>query len=194
MEFDRGFKAWAERSSISIRRELELATHDPLSPEKLAAYLGIELLTPKQIPGLSEQCGRQLLQVDPNGWSATSFSLGDRVVIIYNPTHSPRRQSSDKMHELAHFLIGHEPAQIVLSQDGGIVMRSYNQKQENEANWLGGCLLLPRDTLLWIKRQHLDDVTACRVYCVSEDLLRFRMNAGGVNLQIRRRGGIRTSR
>ena len=186
MEFDRGFKAWAERSSLSIRSELALAAHDPLSPEKLAAYLEIELLTPKQIPGLSQECCRQLLQVDPDGWSATSFSLGNRAVIIYNPTHSLRRQASDKMHELAHFLIGHEPAQIVLSQDGGIVMRSYNKKQEDEANWLAGCLLLPREALLWIKKQHLDASAACKLFCVSEQLLRFRMNAGGVNLQVQR--------
>lgn len=186
MEFDRGYKAWAERSSISIRKELELAAHDPLPPEKLAAYLEIELLTPNQIPGLPPECRRQLLQVDPDGWSAISFSLGNCAIIIYNPTHSPRRQASDKMHELAHFLIGHEPAQIVLSQDGGIVMRSYNKKQEDEANWLAGCLLLPREALLWIKSQRLEPSATCKLFCVSEQLLRFRMNAGGVNLQVQR--------
>jgi hypothetical protein len=186
MHFNRGFKAWAERSSLSIRRELGLAAHDPLSPERLAAYLDIELLTPSQIPGLPSECARQLLQVDPDGWSGTSFLMGDRAVIIYNPTHSLRRQASDKMHELAHFLIGHDPAEIVLSQDGKIVLRSYIEKQEDEANWLGGCLLLPREALLWIKQQAWDASTACKHFCVSEQLLRYRMNAGGVNLQVQR--------
>jgi hypothetical protein len=186
MQFDRGFKAWAERSSLSIRKELGLAPHEPLSSEKVAAYLDIELLTPAQIPELPAECTHQLLHVDPDGWSATSFLMGECAVIIYNPMHSPRRQASDKMHELAHFLIGHEPAEIVLSQDGRIVLRSYIEKQEDEANWLAGCLLLPREALLWTKKRSWDTSTACKHFCVSEQLLRYRMNAGGVNLQVHR--------
>lgn len=185
MGFDRGFKAWAERSSLSIRAELGLKSCAPLLADQLAAYLEVALWRPEEIPGLPGELRNQLLLIDPDGWSATSFLLNENAVIIYNPTHSLRRQASDKMHELAHFLIGHEPAKIVLSQDGSIIMRSYDQKQEDEAVWLAGCLLLPREALLWIKRQNLDESNACKLYCVSEQLLRFRMNVGGINRQVK---------
>lgn len=186
MGFDRGFKSWAERSSVSIRRELGMKTHDPLIPDKLAAHLGVELWSPEQITDLPKQSRHQLLQIDPEGWSAVTIQSGDRVLIIYNPRHSLRRQASDKIHELAHLLIGHEPAKIVLSQNGAMVMRSYDQKQEDEAVWLAGCLLLPREALLFITRQQLDISEACQLFCVSRQLFIFRMNVTGVSLQIQR--------
>jgi len=186
MTFDRGFKAWAERSAVSIRIELGLKDSAPLSAEQVASYLGVAMLSPDEIPGISAEICHQLMDADRDGWSAISFLVGQRAVVIYNSTHSLRRQASDKMHELAHFFIGHDPAKIVLSQDGGIIMRSYDQKQEDEAVWLSGCLLLPRPALLWIKHQKLEPMAVCKTYCVSEQLLRFRMNVGGVNLQVHR--------
>ncbi len=65
-------------------------------------------------------------------------------IVIYNPAHSPARQASDIAHKLAHIILEHDPAKMVLSQDGTIVMRSFNEKQEEEANWLAWSLLLPR--------------------------------------------------
>jgi len=40
-----------------------------------------------------------------------------------------------------------------MSHDGNLVMRSYNQEQEEEANWLAWALLLPREALLSLKRR-----------------------------------------
>ncbi len=188
MGFNRGFKSWAERSSVSIRKELGIKAHDPLAPDQLADHLGIELWSPEQITDLPKQSRDQLLQIDPEGWSGVTIQLGDRALIIYNPRHSLRRQASDKMHELAHILIGHEPAKIVLSQNGAMVMRSYDQKQEDEAVWLAGCLLLPREALLFIARQRLDISGACQLFCVSKQLLIYRMNVTGVSLQIQHLG------
>ena len=72
----------------------------------------------------------------------------DRALVIYNPEHSSGRQSNDIMHELAHLILDHKPTTVILSQDGSLVMRSFNQQQEEEADWLAGCLLLPRDALV----------------------------------------------
>jgi len=52
------------------------------------------------------------------------------------------------MHELAHLIIGHEPARVVVSPDMILAVRTYDQGQEEEAAWLSGCLLLPRPALL----------------------------------------------
>jgi len=90
------------------------------------------------------------------------------------------------MHELSHILIGHEPGKIFLSQNGQIMLRTYDQTQEEEASCLANALLLPREALLTIKRSGMSEAKACEVYGVSRKLLTFRMNISGVNRQVRR--------
>jgi Zn-dependent peptidase ImmA (M78 family) len=89
------------------------------------------------------------------------------------------------MHELSHILIGHEPGKIFLSQNGQIMLRTYDQTQEEEASGLANALLLPREALLFIKHSGMDDDEACEAYGVSRKLLTFRMNISGVNRQVR---------
>lgn len=181
--FERGFKSWAERTAVSLRRELGLGAHDPLSPDQLATYLDVRLTTPDAIPGLPLDVRNQLLLNDPGGWSAVSACIREIALVIYNPKHSRGRQASDIMHELAHLILNHQPATIIMSQDGDMAMRTYNETQENEANWLAGCLLLPRDALLLCKRSKLSSKEASGRYGVSETLFTFRMRITGVERQ-----------
>jgi Zn-dependent peptidase ImmA (M78 family) len=88
-------------------------------------------------------------------WSAVSIYQGESCLVIYNPTHSVGWQASDVMHELAHLLLDHKPSTVVLSQDGVFAIRSYNQKQEEEVDWLACCLLLPRTALVYCARLRL---------------------------------------
>ena len=184
--FERGFKVWAERTSISLRRELGIKSCDPLIPHELALFLKVDMKTPNDIQGLSQSHKRQLLNIDPKGWSAVTVETPEKHVIIYNPHHSIARQSSDQMHELAHILIKHEPSQLILCPNGDWVMRSYDQKQEDEAAWFSGCLLLPREALLEILKNGGSDEEACRHYGVSKRMLMARRNLSGVNIQMRR--------
>ena len=41
-----------------------------------------------------------------------------------------------------------------------IALRAHNKEQEDEASWLAGCLLLPRDALFSIRRRRLSDEEA----------------------------------
>lgn len=185
--FERGFKSWAERTSLSLRKELSLLPHDPLNPRALATYLDIQLWTPRQVPGISEDVLHQLLERDPWGWSAVSIIAGDRGIVIYNPRKSQGRQSSDIMHELAHFILDHQPATIILSADGNLAMRTFDKKQEDEANWLAWALLLSRDALVWAKRTKLTFAEIAERYGVAESLVKFRMNISGVHVQFKGR-------
>ena len=187
MNFERGFKSWAERTSRSLRQEVGLSLHDPLSPAALAAYLDVTLLTPRDVPGMTSAVLDQLLQDDPGGWSAVSVLQARRAIVIYNPRHSRGRQASDIVHELAHLILGHEPATVVMSQDGSFVMRSYDQVQEDEANWLAWCLLLPREELLRSKRLALSTAEIAETYGVTETLVNFRLRMTGVESQLRAR-------
>ena len=139
-------------------------------------------MTPNDLPGVPKEVLQVLLVEDPGGWSAVSLASRERAVVIYNPRHSKARQASDIAHELAHFILSHQPSKLVVSPDGQIVMRSYNSSQEEEANWLGWSLLLPREALLHAGRQRMSMAEIANVYEVSEPLVAFRMRITGVQL------------
>lgn len=185
--FDRGFKARAERAALAFRRELKLAPSDPLRPELLAAHLGITLWTPREIPGLPPDVLNQLTEIDPWGWSGVSLTVDGSGVIIYNPRKSPGRRASDITHEMAHFILDHQPATIILSADLDLGMRTFDAKQEDEANWLAWCLLLPRDALVRAKIQRLSVSEIAERYGVTETLVAMRMDLTGVNSQFKAR-------
>lgn len=158
----------------------------PLAPARLAEFLDVRLWTPYDVPGLSQTALDQLLVNDPRGWSAISCALDCQEVVVYNPCHSSTRQASDISHELAHVILNHEPGKMVLSQDGSMIMRSYDQKQEEEANWLGWCLLLPREALERAARRRLATAQIAEMYGVSEQLATYRLRMTGVDVQFRR--------
>jgi Zn-dependent peptidase ImmA (M78 family) len=182
---ERGFKSWAERTAASLRSELGLTTFQPLDPHQLAAYLQVRLITPHQIDGITEAILHQLLVVDPWGWSALTLQQGESAIVIFNSAHPTGRQASDITHELAHVVLGHQPATMIMSPDGTVVMRSYNQKQEEEANWLAWALLLPRDALLSLKRRRVSVADIASAFGVTEVLVEYRVRITGVESQLR---------
>ena len=186
---DRGFKGWVERAAVSIRRELGLSGHEALEPVRLAEYLEIRLMVPDEVPGVTQEILDQLLRHDPSGWSAVSVGLDHNAIIIYNPEHSKGRQASDIMHELAHFILDHKPGTLIVSQYGDMVMRSYDAKQEEEANYLAWGLLLPREALVFARKLGLTPGQIAKRHGVSEPLVKFRMNLTGVNRQFSKARG-----
>ncbi len=155
----------------------------PLIARDLARHLEVLLWEPSEIRGLSENALAILTKRGNTVWSAVTISSIGGDVVIYNPVHSAARQSSDIMHELSHILLIHEPSQIMVSPDNPFMLRSYNGRLEEEASWLAGCLLLPRDALVHIRTNGLSDDDACDSYVVSRQLLAYRMNVTGVNRQ-----------
>ena len=184
---ERGFKAWAERTSLSVRRELDLPLDESLSPWRLAEYLGIGLITPNDVPGITEDVLDQLLQADPWGWSGVGLQVDGHALVIYNPRKSPGRQASDITHELSHNMLEHQPATIIYSADMDIGMRSFNQKQEDEANCLAWSLLLPREGLVRAKRRRLSVEQIAAQFGVTTSLVTFRLNTSGVGAQFNAR-------
>lgn len=174
---------------MSLRRDMGLPPHAPLEPNRLAKHLGVRLCTPRDIPGVPKQVVEQLLERDPWGWSAVSLIVNGSALVIFNPRHSQGRQASDIAHELAHLILDHDPGKLVMSQDGRMIMRSYHQKQEDEANWLAWALLLPREALVQSVRSKLLAPDIAENYGVSEKLVNFRLDMTGVNAQFRRYRG-----
>ena len=188
MPFARGFKTRCENIAQSIRLDLGRRPGDPLPVSELATYLGARVITPSDVPGMSESSMRVLLGEQSNDWSALTISSPGSTFVIYNPTNSRGRRSSDIAHELAHLLLRHSPSTLMFAPDGTWTLRSYNDQQEEEAAWLSGCLLLPRPALLLIARSRLSPSKAAIRYGVSQKLLQYRRDITGITRQVGNRG------
>lgn len=181
--FKRGFKAWCENVALQARRDLGVKPTEPLDVSALAASVGATVLLPREIPGLSQDVLETLLDTDPDSWSAITLTLKPNPIIVLNSSHSTARRVSSLAHELSHILIGHTPSQTGVSPDG-LLLTAYDRQQEDEANWLAGCLLLPRPACLSIVRQRLDVASAAQAYGISRDMVQYRLNMSGVKKQM----------
>lgn len=183
---ERGFKSRCEEMSRSLRAELGLDPADPLPAEQLASYLGVYLWSVEDL-GLDPADVRQLVHDDPDSWSAITVSVADRDAIILNPNHRRGRYSSDVMHELAHLLLGHEPSTMFFAGEENLALRGFNGAAEEEADWLAGALLLPRDALVRLRAQNRPKDVACDEFGVSRQMMDFRMRITGVERQFSRK-------
>lgn len=169
---------------MSIRATLGHAPHDPLSAFDLSNSYGTVVWNENDIRGLDSSDVVQLTQNDPDSWSAFTMRVGEHHLIVYNSTQSIPRQNSVVMHELAHIILGHELTSASLTEDGHFVPTTYDQDQEDEADWLAGTLLLPRPALLRIRRSGLSDDQAIDAYAVSQQMLTWRFRMTGVDYQL----------
>jgi Zn-dependent peptidase ImmA (M78 family) len=184
--FERGFKTWCENISVTIRKRLGVFPQSPLSAYDLALRLGVKVWKLENVPGLSIAALSHLSSVNGNEWSAVTISSNNQIIIIVNPTHSAARQSSDLMHELAHILKKHEDSQVFLSETG-YALRSFNEKQEAEADWFAGTLLLPRTALSYCTYHNVPLTQILSDYAVSRDLYNYRLRKTGVKRQFGKR-------
>lgn len=181
--FERGFKTWCENISENTRQRLKLLPYEPLAPSILAENMGVIILDFSEIQGLDPSSANYLLSRQGDEWSAVTVYAAGKKIIVVNPRHSDARQASNIMHELAHIIRGHKPSQVQRYQ--GYALRDFNQLQENEANWLAGCLLLPRKALLHVGYNGIELEKAVQIYGVSKSLYKYRFGISGVSKQLR---------
>lgn len=188
--YKRGFKSWCENTSAALRGELNLGAADAMDPCRLADHLGLVVWKFEEIPGIPIECV-SILRADSDSWSAATVCSGMRRAVILNSEHSHARINSDFMHELSHLILAHTAARMDVSTDGILLLSTYDRAQEDEANWLSGALLLPRDALFHIRKRRLSDDQACALYGCSQDMLAFRFRVTAVDLQLTRSQGRR---
>ncbi len=184
-KFERGFKTWSENTAVTVRSSLNLKQFEPLSPTVLAKHLDVLVWNPGDVPGLSVDAASYLVSPEGDEWSAVTVRAASKDVVVLNPSHVPARQVSDLMHELAHIIRKHVPAQLLMMDEIGVAFRSFNEVQESEANWLAGCLLLPRPALAYHAAGGWSRDRMCDHFKVSTELLRYRLNVTGVGRQYR---------
>ena len=189
----RGFKAWCERISHEYRNSLGVPLADRMDPHRLADLLDVRVTTPEKIPRLSQTVVHQLTRVDRESWSAVTISSNGKSMVVLNSGQSRARQTSSLAHELAHLVLNHTTDRAVLSDEGFLFRGSYDAAQEEEANWLAGCLLVPRDGLLVASRRCADQLYLATRFGVSRDMIAWRLRMTGVSRQLRRETRMRTA-
>ena len=184
----RGFKSWCEKTAAEYRAQLGLARDAPLDPHDLADYLDVLVWTPRDVPGLSDQGIEQLTEVDPGSWSAATIAPNGQHLVILNSAHADTRQRNSLAHELAHIILNHRPLRTATSDEGFLFSDRYDAAQEEEADWLAGTLLLPREGLLTVFRRTRSSAVIARKFGVSTKLVDWRLRMTGILVQVRRAG------
>lgn len=174
----RGFKSEANRTAIAYRTALGLEPTDKMCGFELAKHMGVKIYTLLDFNVLESEMHLY------NEWSAVTLPNrnGDRI-IIHNHSHSPERQQSNLMHELSHIICGHKMRETEIKFDFGL-MRDFDKEQEDEANCLGGCLQLPRESLLWAIKKGMNKSDISKYYMASTPMVTKRINETGVMKQI----------
>jgi Zn-dependent peptidase ImmA (M78 family) len=178
----RGFKAEAERDAARIRNELGLAPHDRLDPRDIAKHLDIAVVDASELVDIEEL--EELERLQAFAFSAATFEIEDRSIVVVSPLRTPGRQNSDIAHELAHVMLKHQLSEI--REIDGMPFRTCKPDEEEEATAFGGTLLLPRPLLLSAARRQATVDEISQQYEVSIEMARFRYNSTGVAKQIGR--------
>jgi hypothetical protein len=176
--FARGFKARANRIAIRVREQLGLSPIDAIDPFVICDFFDIDVMRMSSLP-----CDCSAFCSDGQGcFSAMTVSRGIRTAIVHNDTHHPLRQRSNICHELAHLFLGHQHAPPL--NDNG--ERAHDSGIEAEANFLGGCLLMPNEAALYVISNGLA-ARAQLIYGVSKPMLEYRLRVSGAHVIHKRR-------
>lgn len=177
----RGFKQEAERLSTEYRRRLNLNDHEKMQSLSLAKHLNVKVVYPSSLPGMTNDILTNLRTKKKSWWSAFTIANDKNQLIVLNGRHSLPRQESDIFHELSHIICMHEMTGFI--DICGSQLRHYSQDQENEAEWLGGCLHIPRSCLEWAFRSNMSEGEIAEYYTASKEMVTYRINVTGIKYQ-----------
>ena len=180
MALPRGFKAEAERTAQKLRAAAGLAPSTPLDLPALAGSLEVRVVSAAELVPIESL--EEVERIQAYAFSACTFEINDRHVIVYNPIRARPRRRSDIAHELAHIILKHDLTEIQYLNE--VPFRTCRPDQEQEATTLGGTLLLPRTALLDEARSGAALDQIAKKYEVTKQMAQFRWNTSGVERQL----------
>jgi Zn-dependent peptidase ImmA (M78 family) len=175
----RGFKAAAERQATQLRADLGLGPSDVLDVVRLAKHLEVAIVSADELVDIERL--EELERIQAFAFSACTFNIDGRHIIVVNPLRTPGRRASDIAHELSHVLLSHELSEVVIIND--IPFRTCRPDQEEEATTLGGTILLPRSLLLRAAQRGYGAGEIAKLAGVTDEMARYRYNTTGVGNQ-----------
>ena len=180
MTLPRGFKAAAERTATEVRADMGLADHERVDIRAVAESRSIRVVSATELVDLKRL--EEIESIQAYAFSACTFDIRERHVIVFNPLRTPERANSDIAHELAHLLLGHELGEVQYLD--GVPFRTCRADEEEQATALGGTILLPRQLLIREARRGATIESIALEYAVTEEMARFRWNTTGVARQV----------
>lgn len=181
-QFRRGFKTDSERRSLEFRERLSIQQDDFLPPRALADLLSVFVHDILEFPGDTD-----LLCRSETNWSALTLrNCAGQRLIVFNSRHSESRQHSDLMHELAHIICDHQEPVIQKEIPIPSILRNYDPLAEAEAEYLGGCLQIPRDGLVDCFKMGMSAGEIAERFKASPEMVRYRISMTGVAFQASR--------
>lgn len=180
-----GFKAEAERIGLRFREELNLKPHDHLCAFVLANHLRVDVIGHHET-NISTAQAKEIGKSN-SGWSAFTLKNSQGIdVIVHNSFQSEARQQSNMMHELSHIICKHKLPPPTLIANLALPFRNYDPEIEEEAKWLGGCLQIPKEGLIWAVKKNMTREEVAEHFKASEQMVGYRFNMSGVKHQFSR--------
>ena len=181
MALRRGFKTEAERLAEDIWGGMGLKPGDSIDVFSLARHVGCDVRSAAQIVDIARL--EELRRIQDDAFFACTFKLPDeRHVIVYNPLMKDTRINSDVAHEVAHIVLKHRLSR--LQRIGEVAFHSCDSRQEEEARWLSGCLLLPRFAVAHDLRKRLSHSAIADSRKLSREMVEYRAGVTGVARQL----------
>ena len=180
MALPRGFKAEAERIAKRLRADAGVARTAPLDLRSVAESLDVRIVSAKKLVPIESL--QEIERIQAYAFSACTFEINERHIIVYNPIRTRPRRRSDIAHELAHIILKHDLTEIQYLNE--VTFRTCRPDQEQEATALGGTLLIPRTALLDEARDGAMIDQVAKKYGVTKQMAQFRWNATGVERQV----------
>ena len=179
MALPRGFKAEAERTALRLRAETGVGPSDPLDLSAAAGRLDVRIVPADDLVPIDQL--QEIERLQAYAFSACTFEINRRQIIVYNPIRTTARRASDIAHELAHIIRGHDLTEIQYLD--GVPFHTCRPDQEHEATALGGTLLLPRPALLKEAQRGATVEEVAKKFGVTKQMAQFRWNTTGVARQ-----------
>ena len=164
-----------ERAAAATRERLGLDQLEVLDPNLLVADLDAQVF---HLSDLITDDGVGLRRARRIAFDGASFFHPEtgHPVIILNCGRPVRRRVATLMEELAHLLLEHTPSRIAPDPKLGVVRRSFNREQEDEAYDLGTALLLPKERIQRdVKEEQLTAREIADTHKCSEQLVEYRI-------------------
>lgn len=180
MALPRGFKAEAERIAQRVRADAHVGRSARLKLKSVAESLDVRIVSAQDLVPIETL--HEIERIQAYSFSACTFEINERHVIVFNPIRSRPRRRSDIAHELAHIILEHDLTEIQYLND--VPFRTCRPDQEQQATALGGTLLLPRPALLEQARQGATVDQVAKKFGVTKQMAQFRWNSTGVERQV----------
>lgn len=187
----RGFKTEAQKLALELRAELGVDAYERFDPYALADEYGIPVFRLSDLgqDPAAREAAAHYAQDGSATFSAALVPAGNKRIILDNDAHDPRRRRNSVSHEMSHLVLEHEFGQVLLTGDG---YRAFKPDNEEEADWLGGELLIPYAAAERAARLDWADEQVADAYDVSIQLARMRMNYSGARRVVANKRAFRT--